>query len=223
MRKSTHNADKALTTYGEMMKGLRHRAGLTIREAAEMAGINKNTVLRIEAGQEARRSSRHKLCAAYGIFSLEPDSMPDVILGEHFATTVPDGLRWHRAKLVDPESPSEVSYSQEMQNQAERLRQGRLRFADQFFTRLDCERSGARMKSGLFEVFGPSGFAVQRSGEAFVFMMKGAMRFVVGDEEFILGEGMAATFDRRIRHMHEPAPTVPSNELPVIMLCVQSE
>lgn len=218
---ATASSEAAYLMYGRRMKAIRERADLTVREAARKAGVNKNTILRLEAGCPIRESTRARICAAYGVFNLNPEDLADREATAAFAVHRPERSRWHRARLKHPDAPSEVSSDAEMQQATERRRQGMLALANQFFTRLDCDRPEGKIKAALLEVYGPSGYSRQPSGEAFVFALKGSLRFTVAGETFVLDEGCAATFDRTLWHMHEPAPSMNRQDLPVLLLYAQ--
>jgi transcriptional regulator with XRE-family HTH domain len=214
---------ESLEAYGRLMRDVRRRAGLSVRSAAVAAKVDKNTILRLEAGLPIREKSRLQICSAYGIFDLLPGTEPRMVQGEHFAYTSTSLQQWYRAKLKGLHEPSQVTTDPAFSDQEERRRQGRLGFSNQFFSRLDCFRETSQMRSGVFEVFGPSGYSQQQSGEAFVYVISGAITFEVGEDSFTLGEGQACTFDRAILHLHKPASFVPNDQLPCVMLYVQCE
>lgn len=194
-----------------------------MREVASQAGLDKNTVLRLEAGLPVRSASRQRICEVYGVLNVNPEAEPSRVVGAHWAHSLPEALKWHRARLIDPQLPSEISSSETYQDERERRRQGTWGLANQFFARLDCDMPSGRLRSGIFEVYGSSGLSRQQSGEALVYIIQGALRLVVGDDEFIVAQGCAATFDRTILHLHEPAPGLRPEDLPVVMLYVQTD
>lgn len=220
---SEAGSETALRPYGRRMRGVRERAGLSLREAAARAGVDKNTVVRLEAGLPVREASRQKICAAYGVFCRDPEDLDGRVEGEGFAVLPADARRWHRARVPGPDGPSVVTTFEEFANPAERMRQGRLGLANQFFALLGCDLPAGRLRAAVFEVYAPSGYSRQTSGEAFVFAMRGRIRFVVGEGEFTLEEGSAAIFDRTLLHMHEPASTGSPEDLPVVLLYVQCD
>ncbi len=212
----------ALLAYGRYMCDLRKRLGLSLREVAVQAKVDKNTILRLEAGLPVRNGSRGRICQVYGVLNIPPEDLPKRELGAHYAKNNRDGMKWHRAQVTDPASPSTISSSDEMQLPEERIRQGTLKLAQQFFARLDCDMPTGKLRAGVFEVFGTSGYSSQQSGEALVYVLRGQVRFEIGPEEFVLREGESATFDRTIRHLHEPYQ-MELGDLPAIVLYVQVE
>ena len=206
--------------FGRRLRTLRRNARLTVREAARLSGLDKNTVVRLEAGAPSRPSTRERLCAAYGVFNVDLAELRDRESGRGWAMFRPERARWHRSRLVRADAPSAVSTGDAMQVADERFRQGSLRLANQFFARIACDRAEGAMKAMFFEVYGPSGIARQPSGEAFVYVLSGAIRFEVGDESFTLAAGCAATFDRTLPHCHD---VVAESGLPATMLYVQTD
>lgn len=214
--------NEPLVAYGRYMSDLRRRTGLSLREVALAANVDKNTILRLEAGLPVRNSSREQICKVYGVLNISPEDLPRREIGAHYAKNVRDGMKWHRAQITNPEETSIISTNDEMQDPEERRRQGRLNLAQQFFSRLDCDMPAGRLRSGIFEVYGTSGYSSQQSGEALVYVLKGNLRFEIGEEVFVLREGESATFDRTIRHLHEPFE-MDAADLPVVVLYVQVE
>lgn len=211
-----------LIAFGVRMKEIRKRANISIREAAARAGIDKNTVQRLEVGLPVRRLSRESICRVYGVLSFAP-SLQSLASegGEDYRVFRNDEGTWFRMKLHDEHEPSEISTNDEMQLAAERLRQGRLGFANQFFRRIACDLPGGKLKAAVLEVYGRSGYAAQTSGEAFVQCVKGSVFFEVGEERFILRQGDSACFDRTRLHMHAPTDEVAKADLPCLLLYVQ--
>lgn len=222
MPRSTAPKSEALVAYGRHMADLRRRAGLSIRSVAKTAGVDKNTILRLEAGLPVRNASRERICQVYGILNILPTQLPDNEIGQHYAKTRADGMTWHRAQVKSEDQPSAITSSPKFALPTERLRQGKLQLAQQFFSRLDCNLPQGKLRAGLFEVFGTSGRSAQPSGEALIYVLKGALRFEIGNEQFIIHAGEAATFDRTIPHLHEPHEMAPA-DLPAIFLYVQIE
>lgn len=204
------------------MRSLRSNAHLSLRTASERSGVDRNTILRVEKGLPCRDQTRAVLCATYGVFNVHPSQVKVRQDGVGYAVHRAELAWWHRTRVAEATAPSEISSSEEMQEPAERNRQGIYGLANQFFTKLECDREAGSLKAALLEVYGTSGISQQVSGEAFVFVVKGQLTFTIGADSFELGEGEAATFDRTVPHMHAPASTMNRTTLPAILLYVQS-
>lgn len=210
--------------FGERIRQLRKAQRLSIRDVAERTDLDKNTILRVEHGLGVRESTRLKLCDLFGVlrFPVGASSSPTE-LGTHYAKHLPELESWFRLQLKDAQDPSDLIDSVDIQQRGERQRLGSLGFATQFVKRLGIDRPNANLRAAIFEVYGSSGWSRQTSGEAFVFVLRGAIRFHVGSETFILEEGGAAVFDRRADHMHEPLAPTARGELPPLLLYLQSD
>ncbi len=211
----------ALVRYGQRMRILRQRAGFSIREAANRAKVDKNTLMKLERGEAVRGSIRKKICRAYGIMELDPFGPEETVYGDHFALHRRDSERWFRTRLKEVEEPSSISFSDGIQDAVERKRQGTYGFANQFIKRLSCDRPTGRLRAALLEVFSDSGWASQASGEGFMYVIHGTLEFEIGKERCQIEQGSAITFDRTIRHRHFPSEDSP--DLPVVILYVQTD
>lgn len=205
--------------FGARIREIRQRAGLTVRETAAKAGVNKNTILRIEAGKPLRFSTMEKVCEALGIVPGTPPSEGLSVRGQHFAAHRSSKERWVCFALDDPLQPSRVYASKTLASPQARKTMGSQGAANMFMKRLGSHLPGGRLNAAIFEVFASSGWAKQMSGEAFVMVLQGALRFHVGEESFELSEGESAVFARDVLHMHEPV----GRTLPAVMLYVQAD
>ncbi len=197
-------ASKESFLRGKRLKEVRIRAGLTIREVARNVGIDKNTLLALEAGKRVRESTLTRVFNFYGVLPvMEPIVAESRSEGAHFAKNEIQPEHWYRLFLDNVEEPSEVSTAEAIRDPAVRKRLGRQGLASQFFKRLPCNLTQGRLKAAIFEVYGPSGWSQQPSGEAFIYCLQGSLRFHIGEESFILTPGESATINRTVRHMHE--------------------
>lgn len=203
------------------MRLLRQRAGLSLREAASRAKIDKNTLMKLERGDAVRATVRKKICKAYGVMELDPFGPEETLYGTHFALHRTETEKWYRTRLKEVEEPSAISSSESIQDPFERKRQGSYGFANQFLKRLNCDRPSSKIRAAVLEVFDDSGWASQASGEGFIFVMRGRLLFEIADEQCEISEGAAITFDRTVRHRHRP--TADNNEFPVVILYVQTD
>lgn len=222
MSEAGDKQNEILIAYGRHMADLRRRAGLSLREVAQKAGVDKNTVMRLESGLPVRNASRERICRCYGVFNIMPAHTHKSDVGKHYAKSQLQNMLWHRAKVKTDDLPSDISSSSKYNNSEERLRQGKLHLAQQFFSRLDCNRPTTKLRAGVFEVFGTSGRSSQPTGEALIYVLKGVIRFEIGDEECIIQAGESITFDRTVPHLHEPYQ-MDNDQLPAVFLYVQVE
>lgn len=227
--RETGTASQALSTgdreyFGRRLRTLRLKAGLSIRQISARAGIDKNTVLRIEAGEPVRQQSLLRLCNSFGILGLPLSAHTQPRLeGEHFVVHQREKEAWFRLQLKEAQDPSKILESVDLMDPRERHRLGSLGFASQFVKRLGVDRPEGVLRAAIFEVYGSSGWSAQSSGEAFVYALRGDLRFTIEEEQFDLRESEGATFDRTRQHMHEPLNRVGPKDLPPLLLYVQSD
>lgn len=210
------------TALGIRLREIRRHARITIRQAAERAGLDKNTVLAIEQGRTVRQASLAKLAAIYGVLPVIPRAEsnprdPDAVLHH------PDDDVWFRIVADQLEEPSHLSTVPAVQDPANRLRLGKAGLADQFFRRLECHRPNGKIRAAFFETYSTSGWSVQPSGEALYYVVAGTLLFTLRREgqepqTLVFPATGAITIDRTVPHMHGPAPGSP---LPLQFLYVQ--
>jgi transcriptional regulator with XRE-family HTH domain len=194
---------------GPRLARMRQRVGMSVRELASAAAVNKNSIVRLEQGGAPQPMTVLKICAALGVH-VATIANPEPGDGEIVAIHRRQDDRWY--DLAD-------------------LSAGAV--ADRPLTereRLDLADSGlqspmllltARLESGqlipnVIELYGRS---ERRShmGEEMVYVLKGAARIIVGPQTFDLCEGECATFWSSEEHYYAPAPGA---ELPVRVLSV---
>jgi transcriptional regulator with XRE-family HTH domain len=165
---------------GARIQRIRLRQGLSVRDLAERAGVNKNTVLRLERGTTPSYATLNRVCAALGV---------------------------HIAQLTQP-SPDE-SETIALHGRADEGCAPLAADARVLLSALRCKLPGGRLNAVLLELSGQSE-PVTHPGEEFVFCLRGAVQLTVGGREYPLGEGDAATFWSSERHRYAPGPDTSS-------------
>lgn len=207
-----------LKEHGETMRQNRILLGLSIREAADRAGISKNTILRLEAGLPVTRATHRKLSQAYGRAPISPEQRrTSAVEGKHYRLhTLPERV-WIPTR-IGKDGRAEIIENPRAGEQDERNRMGWYGLATHFGSPLRCRREGSRFIPFIVEVFAPTDVTSDASGERFLFGLRGRVRVQVGDEEFELGEGEAATYDATQPSGMEPAlPVRPGDPAPVVL------
>jgi transcriptional regulator with XRE-family HTH domain len=208
--------------FGQRVRAVRKASRLSIRELSGRAGVDKNTLVRIEKGCPVRVSTLHRVCAALGVIPPVGNETFHAPVGNGYSVSDAQLEQWIRLNVDDPNEPSLVASSTGIQSQEVRHRLGTSGLANQFMRRLLCQLPNGKLKAAIFEVYGDSGWASQPSGEAFVYGIKGRILFRVEEEEFVLEEGEAAIFDRTKRHMHKPVGPITEKLVPTF-LYIQTE
>jgi len=195
--------------------------GWSVREAADRAGISKNTILRIEAGLSAQKSSVEKLSRAFGMVAIDPSGpRPSALEGKHFKLQTRESEVWY-ATRVGEDGKARGFTNDEIQNSDERNRRGWYGLASHFGLPLRVRRDGSRIIPFLIEVYRKTDESRDESGERFILGIRGRIRVNVGDEAFEVGEGEAATYDGAQPNSIEPVEVVrPGQDAPVALQIV---
>lgn len=219
-----NRSEKDLQFIGHRLRQVRHAAEMTVRDVAAKVGIDKDTVVRIEAGKPVRESTLLKVLEAFGILNLASEfTSGGSIEGKGFAVHLPQDDSWYRVRFEGEETPSPAVGEPGYQKAAERRSLAEHKFADQFLRRLRSEIPHSPMKAAVLEVYGPGGWASQLSGTALIYVISGMLRFFHGDDVIEIPTGGSVQFDRTIPHRHEATVSMPSPELPVVILYVQHD
>jgi transcriptional regulator with XRE-family HTH domain len=178
------------------MRRARVRQGLSIRDLASSAGVNKNSVVRLEKGLRPLPQTVLKLCRA---LNLHLASLVNVAsIAEDVAIHRSADDRWYdmtefaAGPLAErPLSPRERAKLAEKGLQAPMLL---------LTNRLDR----GNILANVIELYGPS---PRRShpGEEMVYVLTGTARITVGARVFELEEGECATFQCSEEHEYAPA------------------
>lgn len=213
--------EEALLEYGESMRRNRVLLGYSVREAAEKAGVSKNTILRIEAGLPVQKATFVKLARAFGMVPTDPATKrPAVTEGKYYKLQSADEAIWY-ATTVNKSGEAEASTNDELASQAERNRMGWYGLATHFGRPLRCRRANSHHIPFLVEVFAPTDVTAGPGGERFMYVLRGAVRVNVGDESFVLSEGGAATYDSTLPNGLEPLePVLPGKLAPLVLQIV---
>lgn len=177
-------------TLGARIQRIRLRMNLSVRDVAEKANVNKNTILRLEKGLTPSYTTLNRVCEALGIHIAQLTTEDS-----HDETTIVVHSRFNedRVDLAEDETARLIS--------------------------LDCRLRGGRINSAILELFDKT-YPVNHPGEEFIFCLRGTSTLTVGGQTFTLLEGDAATFWSSEIHAYAPADETPEESLPVLILTV---
>jgi transcriptional regulator with XRE-family HTH domain len=201
------------TTLGHRVRRERLRQGLSVRELAERAGINKETVVHLEKGHTPTCRTLVRVCDPLGVSVVhllrpEADEEDDQLVAVHSRRTEE---RIPRSRVeIDPNSRETV-----------RLRPAGSReivAADEkvLLSWLACRLPGGKLNAWLLELHAPTDPSTH-AGEEFVFCLRGRARLTVAGRSYVLEEGDAATFWCAEEHNYAPAG---GERSPVLLLSV---
>ncbi|MEY3764029.1 MAG: hypothetical protein RJB05_522 [Armatimonadota bacterium] len=177
-------------TLGARIQRIRLRMNLSVRDVAEKAGVNKNTILRLEKGLTPSYTTLNRVCEALGIHIAQLTRQD-----AHDETTIAIHSRMNegRSQLAADETA--------------------------LLTSLECRLPDGKINSALLELYDRTE-PVNHPGEEFIFCLRGTALLTVGGQTYTLGEGDAATFWSTEIHRYAPAEETPEESLPVLLLTV---
>lgn len=198
-----------LDVLASRIRRARLRRGFSIRDLAERANINKNSVVRLEKGKLPRANTVVKLCQAMGI---------------HIAVLAREDAREEEIAVVDRVEHHEwmdmANLSRGILGRKELGPKERKALAKQGIS-APMVSLASRLKEGvilptLVELFGPcQGQRVP--GEEWVYVLSGSVEITVGDQHFVLNEGDSLGFWCSEDHCYAPAK---ETTLPVRILSI---
>jgi transcriptional regulator with XRE-family HTH domain len=220
---SNADLDLSPTTLGARIQRLRIRQGLSVRDIADKAEVDKNTVLRLEKGLPTSARTRDRVCAALGVYVSrlalpEPDEREVVVKHsrEREVWWPYPGMGEPSALPLLGSTPVEELFKGEdaaMEKAAEQLAAG-------YVTSLACRMPHGRLRSSLLKLYEET-TANMHPGEEFCFCLRGRALLTVSGKTTLLEEGDAATFWCAEPHTYAPASgAVPPGEPPILLLTV---
>jgi transcriptional regulator with XRE-family HTH domain len=204
-------------TLGNRIQRVRQRLGLSVRELAERAGVNKDTVVKLERGQTPSYNTLVRVCDALEVSVvqlLRPEAEADegAVVALHLRQSeqrVPRPL-----VEMDPNSPDTVRLREANQRE--------LIAADEkvLLSWLSCRLPGGKLNAWILELRGETDPSTH-PGEEFVFCLRGSARLTVAERSYMLREGDAATFWCAEPHTYAPSDeAIAGGDLPVLLLSV---
>ena len=185
---------------GARLARARKRQGLSIRDLAAAANVDKSSIVRIEAGGPPQTLTIMKICEALGIH-----------LAAIASTVAETGV------VAVHKHADDVWY--DMSD----LAAGPLADSDRSGIGAPMVILKSRLEGGILlsNVIELNGECVGQSvpGEEMVFVIRGVLRLTVGAQTMDIAEGESATFWSSERHRYAPAP---DSRLPVRLLCVSA-
>lgn len=177
-------------TLGARIQRIRQRNNFSVRDLADKAGVNKNTILRLEKGLTPSYATLNRVCEALGV---------------------------HVAQLTQPE-PDETEtialHSRLLEGRQPFAEDERV-----LLSVLSCRLPGGKINSAVLELYDESE-PVNHPGEELVFCLRGTAKLTVAGRTYVLQEGDAATFWSAERHSYGPTDDTPEDQLPILLLCV---
>jgi transcriptional regulator with XRE-family HTH domain len=192
-------------TLGARIQRVRLRKEMSVRDLAEAAGVNKNTVLRLEKGLTPSYATLARVCEALGVHVAqltqpEPEEINTIALHDREQEVRRAYLSEFVGKGADPSVADAVVLFQDGTGMPSFAADEKV-----LLSILACRLPGGRLNAAVLELYGESE-PVTHPGEELVFCLKGTARLTVAGRSYRLREGDAATFWCSERHSYGPMP-----------------
>ena len=204
-------------TLGARIQRLRLRQDLTVRDLADLAAVDKNTILRVERGFPTSRATLVLIAAA---LRLDIARLLVPIDGEEAVRVHKHGKdHWRRHGLMN--AGGAVREGEGVIESERERRSAALDGESVFFNLLDCQLDNGQMVSSILEIYGDSQTRTH-PGEEFVYCLKGKANITVGGREILLETGEAASFWSSEPHIYSAScENIANDDLPVRVLSVR--
>jgi transcriptional regulator with XRE-family HTH domain len=200
---------------GARLRELRHARHVSIREVARIAGVDKNTVLRIERGEPVSAKVLNNVCSALNtVLPQMTAPINETSNVSHFQTTAENwcivvNTQTSRSGLPDFTQVSEP---------AERKRLGGLGFVYSFMQNHECAITNGTLQAAVMEVYNAYKIPASHPGEEFLMCLSGKVKVHVGEDRFVLSEGDSVTFRSDLPHNFEPIESDVAGLAPKILM-----
>lgn len=211
--------DKDFATLARRIRDRRLKFGLSIDKLAELAGIARYTLIRMEQGKPSTQASINKVRHALHMF---PSQLYRPYEDGPFVVHRAGDEQWgvSRPKATYEKHVEEGLGRSYVNEEAERYRLGQLGFQLFYTAVLDSELAGGVSSQAIMEFHHPS-WVDRHFGEEFVYCLRGSMTITVDGSECVLGQGDAMTFDATLPHSYAPtSPLQPGELAPQILVVV---
>ena len=198
-------------TLGNRLQRTRQSLGLSIRDLADKAGVNKDTIVKLEKGNTPSYRTLCRVCDGLGVSVVqllkpEADSkFRDAPVSVHARKKETRVSAKNKAKAL----VGDVDHRQILAND-EGIQ----------LSWLACRLPGGQMNSWILELREETE-PTTHAGEEFIFCLKGSAKLTVAGKVYELSEGDAATFWSAEPHSYGPSDhAIKSEQLPVLLLSV---
>lgn len=201
------------------LRTARAQRGLTHRELAELSGVNRGTLMRMEQGFPCYMSTLEKVASA---LYLTADALahPALILTGPFSVQAKsEELIRYRPSAKPGRRPP--AYSQDrLKDGDERARIGGLGLVSCFEWVPDISLEGGKLRATLLELHGETP-AAHHDGEELVHAIRGSSQVRLGHDLITVHEGETATFWPDVTHSYLPAEPIAPGQTPPLLLSVR--
>lgn len=210
---------KDFVTQGRRIRDRRLKFGLSLDRLAELAGVARYTLIRVEQGKPSTRKTLNKIRHALHLF---PSQLVRPYEDGPYAVHRFEDSRWGVAvpKSTYEKQVEDGPNRSYVDDEAERMRLGQLGFQPFYTAVLDSELSGGVSSQAIMEFHRPS-WVDRHFGEEFVYCLRGSLTITVDGSACVLRQGDGMTFDATLPHSYAPThPLKPGESAPQILIVV---
>ena len=176
---------------------------MTIRALAEKAQISKDTVVRIERGEESLPETRDKIGSAVGYFADAILTLDENLAQLAYKVEQPIEHHW-KVSFFQPDRKLPHDVEELIQDSRERARFAKLgwisRYECNVVPRLAPELPTAR----LMEIWHKNGAPATHPEVELAYAVKGGVRIYLANDVVELREGAGISFQGNVPHDYEP-------------------
>lgn len=206
-------------TMGRRVRERRLRFNLSVRELAQLSGVSRNTVIRLEAGQSIARASAEKIRMGLSMFT---DQIELPIAETPFSVHRFGESRWTvNAPKTDYRRLNEGDDPHHEDDPVERGRLGALGFQACFTAVLNSEFPDGVGSHSIMEIHGETK-PTRHYGEEFAFCMRGSITIQIEGATCVLNEWDTVCFDGTRSHTYRPSHPLGPDDLAPLLLVVVS-
>ena len=188
---------------------------MSIRELALSAGVDKNTVLRIERGDPVSEKVLNRVCKALNTVLPQVNAPVDGTTNVSRFQSTPDDWCIVFNTLVSKSGLPDFS---KVADPEERKRLGTLGFVSGFMQNHGCSIQDGRLQAAVIEVYGPYRISATHAGEEFLMCLSGKVRVQVGERTELLSAGDSITFRSELPHNFEQVEKDEAGFAPKILM-----
>ncbi|MFN3730050.1 MAG: helix-turn-helix domain-containing protein [Fimbriimonadaceae bacterium] len=206
--------------FGARLKSTRQEMGLSLRALAEKAGVDKNTLMRVEKGTPTRRLTLDVICVALGT-SVQRQLLALRTSVKPFCVARADDIVWTYSMASKLSNLSSREVVRTVANADQRRELG-FSGAEHVFNGLyPCHIEGGTLLACLVEVYS-RGLPISHPGEELCMCLRGSVLITVLGETFRLDRGDVGIFMGTDEHYYEPAEPVRRGRPVPLVLTVRS-
>ncbi len=199
-------ADVPAATLGARIQRLRLQQGLSVRDVAIKAGVDKNTVVRLEKGLPTSARTRDRIGLVLGSY-ISRLTLPEPDTQEMVAHHVRKKETW----WPYPDMGEARPLGEQTEGDSDAL------MARGLVASLACRLPRGRLQSSLLKLREETPINAH-VGEEFLFCLRGTVKLTVSGKETVLHEGDAVTFWCAEPHTYAPANGPLSPDAPPVLL-----